>query len=731
MRRFLIILISVTFFIFPNEEPQNLSPQVQNTNTASEKTSAEDNLAYFKSNCKAYLNSEISTNELIIDLKNPSFSNGVLSTNEGGVIKNPDLRIQATKIQYTKKKDGAFELHKIEAEGSLMMVYKDNVFIGEKLEYDFTEKTGVLYKAATYSCPWYLRGDKILLDKLGNYKLENVSITDCENKDSAWDMYAGGVSVENESLIKADKVRFRLFSFPILWIPSFQLNLKKFFSKPIFSFKPNWDKASGPRISVRYEAYSWNDFALYLRLDYRVKMGFGGAIETEYLPEHKRTTFITRSYLAQDMIPNDLSDKRRYRYQGLYHHQSQDNKTSAYISWDKYSDIRMPNDFKCEDFELDTAKRTELMWRNQQSNLITIVHSRVRVNPFETIKQDLPTVYFNVRPIKSEKMGFISYNFAKIAYLDYPYSNDVCFLKDFSSFRAEVHNELYRPIYLNGITFTPKGGFIGILYNNSPENDAKALTTFLYGGKIQSDLYRIYKKRYKHIVEPYIEYLGLTSPSVDVNDHYIFSIEDGYHSINMLKLGILNQLFSLTDLKGKPTFEVNAFANCFLGNSKTKLFTPKGYLTFTCNFPTVFIYSESCWNFDKKLVDFSNARLGWTISEDVAVAFEIRYRSAFDWRKADRENFILDASRSENQLLHSPLSDRRSTFLTHLFFRINPYWTLHFESHLGWNRKKEKGYNEFKIDLYSLITTRWKIALSYMHTEVDDRFTFDYFLMKF
>lgn len=731
MGRFLIILISFAFFIFPNEEFSTLSLDSQNIKSSSGKIIAQENLSHFKNDCKTYLKSEISTNELIIDLKNPSFSNGVLTTNEGGVIKNSDLRIQATKIKYIKRKEGTSEEHKIEAEGSLMVIYKDNVFVGEALEYDFVEKIGVLYKGATYSCPWYLRGEKILLDKQGNYKLENVSITDCENKDSSWEMFAGKVSVEDESLIKADKVRFRLFSLPVLWFPSFQLNLKKFFSKPIFSFKPNWDKASGPRISVRYEAYSWNDFALYLRLDYRVKMGFGGAVETEYLPEHKRTTFITRSYLAQDMIPNDLAKRRRYRYQGLYHHRSQDNKTTAYVSWDKYSDIRMPNDFKCDDFELDTAKRTELMWRNEQSNLISIVHSRVRVNPFETIKQDLPTIYINVRPIKSEKMGFISYNFAKIAYLDYTYSNAVCYLKDFHAFRAEMRNELYRPIYLSGITFTPKGGFIGILYNNSPENNAKALTTFLYGGKIQSNLYHVYKNKYKHVVEPYIEYLGLTTPSVDINDHFIFSIEDGYHSINMLKAGILNQLFSLTKLIGKPTIEINTFANCFLGNSKTKLFTPKGYLTLTCNFPTVFLYSESCWNFDQKLVDFSNARLGWTISEDVAVAFEIRYRSAFDWRKADRENFILDVSRDENQMLHSPLSDRRSTFLTHLFFRINPYWTLHFESHLGWNRKKEKGYNEFQIDLYSLITTRWKISLSYLHTQVDDRFTFDYFLMKF
>lgn len=730
MRRFLILLIFVTFCVFTNEETPTFKIDTENLNNNPYNAAKKQSEAILRNSLNLSYNSEISTNNLIIDLKNPSFSNGVLTTNEGGVIKNADLRIQATKIQYTKRKDNGTQIHRIEAEGSLMMIYKDRVFVGDKLEYDFIENNGILYKGRTFSSPWYLSGDKIVLDKNANFKIENVSITTCESLNSAWDIFAGNVSIEERELIHANKVRFRLFSFPALWFPSFNLNLKKFFSKPIFSFKPNWDKASGPRASIRYEAYSWRDFALFLRLDYRYKMGFGGAVETEYFPVNKRTTLVTRSYLAQDMIPNDLSKKRRYRYQGVYHHQSTDNKTTAFLTWDKYSDIRMPNDFKSNDFELDTGRKTELMWRNEKTNLISILHSRVRANSFETTEQDLPTIYLNIHPLKSDKMGFISYNWAKLAYLDYSYSDDVCYLKNFYSFRAELRNELYRPIYLNGITLTPKAGFVGIYYLNSPDKDPKALTCFLYGGKIQTDLFRIYKN-HKHIIEPYAEYAGLTHPNVEPDDHYIFSIHDGYHSINMLRVGVLNQIFSLKKFKGKPTFEINTYANCFFGNSKTKIFTPKGYLSLTWNLPSIFLLSESCWNIDKKIFDYSNARVGWTINENLAIALELRYRSQYDWRKADKDNYILDVTRDENQMLLSPLSDRRSTFLAHIFCRINPYWTLHFQSHHGWNRKKERGYNEFQVDLTTLLSTRWKISLSYMHTEVDDRFTFDYFLMKF
>lgn len=729
MKRTFILLIFFCFLIFCQESSTNTPQDYEDLVCELKQTLMEKNSKIFDEE-NTSISTEINTNELTVDLKNPNFTKGTLITSEGGVIKNSDLRIQAKSIKYINRKENDNVIHRIEAADSLMMIYKDKVFVGEKLEYDFINKSGVIYSGKTFVSPWYLSGEKIFLDKNGNYRIQNVSITTCEHIDSLWDIYAKNVTIEHKELLKASNVRFRLFKLPAIWIPSFKLNLKNFFAKPIIQYKINWDKSSGPRASLRYEAYSWKDLALFLRLDYRLKMGFGGALETEYFPSNKRTTFVTRSYLAQDMIPNDLKERRRYRYQGAYHHTSEKGKSSAYLTWDKYSDIRMPNDFKSDDFEIDTAKKTEAMWRHQKKNLISIVHSRARVNSFETIKQDIPTIYMNVRPLKSEKMGMIFYNWGSLSYLDYAYSKDICLLKSFHSFRAETHNEIYRPIQIRGINFTPKAGLIGIFYQNSPEKNPKTLASFLYGGIIQSNLYHHYAS-HKHVINPYLEYFGLTDPSVFYNDHYIFSIKDGYNHINLLKLGILNQVFSSNKFISNPAFEGNLFVNLFFGNSKTKLVNPKGYLTLKWNFSSTSIQTENSWNFSKHTLDFSNSRLGWTINENLAFAVEFRYRSPYDWRKADRENFILDVTHSETEMVHSPLSDKRCTFLTHMFFRINPYWNFHIQSHHGWGRSGEKGYNEIKVDLNTLLSTRWKIRLSYMHTEEDDRFTFDYFLVKF
>jgi hypothetical protein len=120
-------------------------------------------------------------------------------------------------------------------------------------------------------------------------------------------------------------------------------------------------------------------------------------------------------------------------------------------------------------------------------------------------------------------------------------------------------------------------------------------------------------------------------------------------------------------------------------------------------------------------MDFSNARMKWTVSENVAMSLEARYRSKFDWRKGDHENFILDVTRPEGELLESPLSDRRVTLLSDVFIRLTPFWELKFETHHGFyrlykNHIKEKPYNEFRIHLYTWISSAWKLHFYYGYT---------------
>lgn len=661
-----------------------------------------------------------------VDLKNPVYDENTLMTKTGGVVQGQGIRVQAKEIRYARQSK---EQHTIEASGDLMIQYQGRVYIGEKLHFNFTTQTGTLEKGRTYSAPWFVYGEKIYLKKDGSYEVEQASITtnNCRNK--TWDFYAKQVKVEQKDLFEANSVRFRLFQIPTIWFPSFKLNLRKN-TNPIFNYITNWDKGQGPRVGVRYQLYSWESFALYVRADYRLRKGFGGAIETEYYPQDRNMTFITKNFVASDYLQNDPVKKRRYRFQGEFHNISRSKRTSVHATWDKYSDVLMPQDFKSDDFELNTALKSELKFRYQDPNWISTLHLMPRLNSFQTLKQSLPSVTVTSRPLSIANTGIIAESFVNLAYIDFSYSDElVTSLPDFNSARFEARPKLYRPIHIGPCTITPKAGAIGILYTDSPSKHSKALGLLEYGIDVNCAFHRKFDA-YKHVFSPYAEFKGLSAPTVKPAQHYIFSIMDGYERISQLTLGISNAIYPRKKYLQSAFFKADLYAHAFFSDKTLPQVFPKAYLDLTWELPKVKFGNTNAWNFRHQTFDYTNAHLQWTINDDLACNLEVRYRSRYWWRKANQENFILDVTRKESLLLNSPLSDRRITLLTNFFIRFNPFWSCHIQSHHGWYRLTEPPYNEFKIDLYTCLMSNWRLQLTYTHTMRDDRVSANIFLIK-
>lgn len=657
-----------------------------------------------------------------VDLRNPTYHNGVLYTKEGGVIKNGDLRIQAKVIQYIRKMENGKLSHRLEAEGDLMVQYKGRVYVGRRLEYDFNTRSGVIYQGKTFAYFWYIGGDEILINPDGSFKVVNAFITTCENAESAWDIHAGRVDIFRDDLMSAKNVKFRLFQIPAFWLPSFKVNLKNF-KEPIFRYALNWDKASGPRAEFRYQLYSWRDFALYGRLEYRLSTGFGGAIETEYFPPDKKITFVTRSYLATDILETAPDRMQRYRVEGAYKQESEDGRTRTCLTWDKYSDVRMPGDFKSEDFEVNTAGRTLFYLYHQHPMWISSLKVRPKVNPFESIQQDLPTLFFSNHPMEMGHSGIFHTGVAKLSYLNFSYSTQLTeSLNGFRSARLEAREIFYRPTSLGPCTFTPHLGGVGIFYSRSPSHHSKMMALFTYGGSFFARGVRDYTIT-RHVLEPYFSYIGLSHPTTSPNSHYIFTIQDGYQTLNELRLGLRNLFFSRRHPRPDPSWTADLHTNLFFFDSPYQKPLQKLYFDLTWALPSMIFDCQNIWNMRHNLMDRSILRCRLTLSENIAMSLEGRYRSKYDWRKADQENFVLDASRSESELLLSPISDQRVTLLANLFIRPSPFWECHIQSHHGFDRIDENPYNEVKIDLFTWISSALKLRVSYSHTEKDDRFT--------
>ncbi|NGX50213.1 MAG: LPS-assembly protein LptD [Chlamydiae bacterium] len=674
--------------------------------------------------------------QFTINLKDPQYRDGTISTDQGGVITSPELRIQARHIVYINRGEKGEAVHRVIAEGELMVDRGGHTYVGRRLEYDFITKTGIVYDGVTAIDLWFLGGEKIRLNPDKSFYLYNAFVTTSENQKADWKIHSRTVEITKKNQLAAKNVTFRFFETPIFWLPSFKSNLKTVTDSPV-RYRLDWDKGLSPKLDMRYRIYSWEKLALFLRFNVRPSKGVGAAFESDYHSLNRRTQFLTRSYVDHDAFYRDTNSDRprtHYRLQGLYKVQNEKGNTHLHATYDWLSDKNMQTDFNDDQFELKTAKETVLEMRNTQDWMIFGINGRFRVNTFQGMKQELPETFWTPKSFQLGESGIISQNRLKVAYLDYVSATDIeASVPDFNAARLSTHNELYRPFTRSGFTLTPLIGFNGIFYGDSQLDHPVGQAVLTYQLLLDLMLKRNYPRACHHL-QPYAVYQGLTHPTTSPDSPYIFSIQDGFNRLNLLKTGVRNLFY----FKSAPLFEPNIIADLyaysFFADSTFKKTVPKIQGDFTWNFPSWRFQSRLGWNIEEQLLDYANIALAWTINENFAFKTEYRHRSRFYWRRDDPNNFIMEVSRDISDLLKSPLSDGRNTLLSQLQIKIAPQWIARIESHIGWGRGKEPNYNEVKVDLITMISTSWRLRITFVHAPApkkkNDRFAFGLSLVK-
>lgn len=662
---------------------------------------------------------------VIVDLVDPLYEEGVLSTESGGVLTATGLRIQAQKITYVRNLEADPPVFTVICSGNLLVDYREWTLVGDTFFYDFVTQSGSLTQGKTASPPWYIGGREILMEEDELIILDGF-ITTSEGEIEDVVVRSPKISITPDRILTASYITLRLNDTPIFWLPSFELDMKNIGRSPL-AVKFGWGGFLGSNLSLLYRFPSWGDFEITARLDAFFGKGMGGGIETAYDPPSRPTLFFTRNYYAHDIALDDRHRRDRYRFQGTYWDRFYDITVDG--MYDFVSDAQMAAEYRTKDFELKTAGRTELEVRQERPFWIANFFTRVRVNDFQSVNQELPSFQLNWHPFEIPSTGIICENIFKASYLNFVFSRDVQPRRNLSSSRIAIHPFVYRPFLVGPLTATPEAGFIGIAYSDSPRGRSAGQALGELGFKLETTLSKNCTS-WKHTLEPYLHYQFLTTPSVPTEHHFIFSIQDGWDKLNLLRFGVRNSFF-LKSLAGivRP-FWVDLWANAFFNTLTIPQTIPKGYLDVEwIPTPRTFCSLKSGWNFQERQLDFINARIDWTLNENNALGIEYRHRSRFDWRKADFYNFILESVRTQKELLDSTLSDRRDTFLFRIFSRLTPDWTARFNLRHGWNRKGKQGsFTEYQIEMTRVVFQHWRLIFGYEKREDDHRFSFSFLL---
>lgn len=642
-----------------------------------------------------------------IQLNESEYSQGVLTTKSGGFIRSDEIRIQADEIEYDKT------LGIVHAGKNIAILWHGCLIIAKKLTYDFQHHSGVLEEAAAAIQGWIVRGETIKLFPNQTLAVYKASVSTCQEGTPLWDLFAEEIFIESEGRLATKAIQARVQTFPIFLIPAFRMNLKKFQGSTV-RYWLTWDTGQGPRFTMRYRLYSWETGNLYGRFDYQWFHGPGVAIEVDNHTD--RSLFHSFNYYAYDTFFNATNPEQRlqlYRLQGLYKSHDVAERTYVHLQYDKFDNKNMPLTFKASGFEYGTALHNELTISHLWDHSYVQALCRPRLNPFDSLKEQIPALDFFLFPVPIASSGLYLDGGLKASFLDFLYSNDLNDrLKNFQSARGEVYANLARPFSIKGVKCYPYGNVREILYSRDVLYRSATQNIVGYGLWLSQLYYRQYPT-VLHTLTPYAHFDGLSQPSHNEEEIYIFDLHDGWHQLNQLRLGLKQNFFFHT--LQTPAIDADLYTIAFFGNTPFPSPFQKIGATVQWDTPSLSFSADARWFVQPNSFDWANGRIAWTLSENAAFSLELRHRSKYAWRKEDMSSFILDVARTNDEMLNTPLSDGRDTLLARIQIRPLPEWTVRVALHSGWGRgAREMGYIEGKVDLITMLTSSWRLTLGYV-----------------
>jgi len=654
---------------------------------------------------------------LTIDLKEVRYEKDIIYTEEGGMVCGPGLKIQGRQIYLTFQEDAAGAI--LVAQGDLFVEYGDYILVGDEFIYDFGKKWGLLRCGTLSVEPWFFTADEIELLPNGEIHFKEPMITTSEECNPAWSLVAHSAVLENRCYLKAFQLRFKVGSIPIFYLPWLKGNLDDLRDHPI-KYRIRWGGEQGLRIGLIAKIFSRGPFDLSFRFDYRFNRGPGAALVSDYVSGN--TIAQTINYLAKDNSIEIPREQIRFRFQGLFDHTTADNRTEYHLSYDKLSDNEVVTDYFERGLELKTGRKTEASVVRTDPFLISSVYTRVRINNFEMVKQELPTLTLVPYPSIFERAGWVIDGKTQIGFLDFSYPHEQPHLSDYHSARFFVDPKIYRTTLLGPFFLTTTVGAVGIAYSERPQEEFGWLG--IGRGEIEGKVrFKGVQACFTHTIEPYASFIGYTPPTLSPNQHYIFDIQDGWSSLQYSRIGMRNllYLFGGTDHPVR-SLTSDLYTFFFYSHPNGSRPIPKIQFDMLLDLTESLRHTlETGWDLNHQILDHFNYRIDWTLSANIAFAMEYRQRSQYDWRKLDYDNFFLDTGRSFNALLHSTLSDRRETLLWRSFVRFHPNAALQLEVRHGWDRTSQPNYTEYEIDLLTTWRSIWELKVSYQKKEDDHR----------
>ena len=459
-------------------------------------------------------------------------------------------------IVNTKTKQGV-------AEGNARLEDENGVIEGEKITYDFQNKTGSIIDAGFRSNPFFGRARKV--ERLGESEFiaRYGHLTTCSLNRPHY-----RIASKQMNILPGDKIETRddilyLGAFPLFYLPRFNHTLED------------------PMMHVRLMPGNSKDWGVYMLsawrysladnvngrayLDYRNKLGWAEGFGLNY-----STTYVGKGdfkFYYSDEKPNDLpktatrTNFQRYlvRWRHKWTIGDQTNFISEFYKIGdqrrKYFDLssNILKDYFFREYEKELEPLTYALFHHSfnYSSIDVLMQKRVnnwynQIDKLPEIKYTLPSVRLGESPLYLENSSiFTSFNVNNSA--------TPATLTDISVTRLDIINKLSMPMKIAFFEFTPFVKNREIIYNKDTDDKEFPVNTVFYSGAdLSTKFYRVFNLKtnllglglngFRHVITPTIGYSYNHAPTIKSVHLRQIDTTDAITSSNAAALAISNKI---------------------------------------------------------------------------------------------------------------------------------------------------------------------------------------------
>lgn len=297
--------------------------------------------------------------------------------------------------------------------GRVRLMQLEGLMSGEEVLYNFQTKKGtVLLAEGQAGGYWRTKADQAEKVAADSYLERSGYLTSCDFEEPHTRLRAREIQVFMDDKVVLKDVLMYLGSAPLFYLPSYTHLLDD--KRPRVTLIPGKDKNWGYFLLTSWRVY-WNenaqgqfhvdyreklDLATGLDLKYKLPAGGEGLFREYYTNErslHRKHFYSRWTSPAKD---HPTTERERFRVQ-VRHTWEVDDSTKATLEFNRMKDPTLIKDFferESEQGGVNPASYFQLIHTSSWYGLTFLANKRV--NPFDTVTEQLPFVSFNLRPLE-------------------------------------------------------------------------------------------------------------------------------------------------------------------------------------------------------------------------------------------------------------------------------------------------------------------------------------------